>query len=124
VCSLSQASSLPACSLLSAERPEKRPRSEAEEEAPAAAREVPIDAGAANKILFVEGLPEATSANMLSLLFKQFPGFAEVRMVDARPGIAFVEYDSELNSSVALSGLAGFKVTPENALRISFAKRD
>lgn len=33
-----------------------------------------IDVGKPNKILFVEHLPEATTANMLAVLFKQFPG--------------------------------------------------
>ena len=33
---------------------------------------------------------------MLSMLFKQFAGFKEVRLVDARPGIAFVEYDNDM----------------------------
>ncbi len=49
--------------------------------------------------------------------------FAKVRMVDARPGIAFVEFDSDLSSSTALAGLQGFKITPENAMELSFAKQ-
>jgi U2 small nuclear ribonucleoprotein B'' len=32
-----------------------------------------------NKILFVQNLPEATTGQMLSMLFQQFPGFKEVR---------------------------------------------
>jgi hypothetical protein len=49
--------------------------------------------------------------------------YAKVRMVDARPGIAFVEFDSDLSSSTALAGLQGFKITPENAMELSFAKQ-
>lgn len=49
----------------------------------------------ANKILFVENLPEQSTTQMLTMLFQQFPGFREVRLVDARPGIAFVEYESD-----------------------------
>jgi U2 small nuclear ribonucleoprotein B'' len=60
---------------------------------------------------------------MLSLLFQQFPGFKEVRMVDSRPGIAFIEYENEVQSGVALQGLQGFKVTPQNAMAISYAKQ-
>ncbi|KIY99925.1 U1 small nuclear ribonucleoprotein A [Monoraphidium neglectum] len=75
-----------------------------------------------NKILFVQNLPEATTDAMLGMLFQQFPGFREVRLVDARPGIAFVEFENELQSGVALSGLQGFKVTPTNAMAITFAK--
>ncbi|GAX75127.1 hypothetical protein CEUSTIGMA_g2571.t1 [Chlamydomonas eustigma] len=76
-----------------------------------------------NKILFVQNLPEASTEAMLSLLFQQFPGFKEVRMVDSRPGIAFIEYENEVQSGVALQGLQGFKVTPQNAMAISYAKQ-
>jgi U2 small nuclear ribonucleoprotein B'' len=44
-------------------------------------------------------------------------------MVEARPGIAFVEYDNELLSGPAMAGLQGFKVTPQNAMAISYAKQ-
>ena len=47
---------------------------------------------------------------------------SKVRMVEARPGIAFVEFENEMQSGVAMSGLQGFKVTPTNAMAISFAK--
>ncbi len=50
---------------------------EAEE---AAAPAVPAGAGQPNKILFVEGLPEATTSSMLSMLFKQFPGCVRCRV--------------------------------------------
>lgn len=76
-----------------------------------------------NKILFVQQLPENSTDAMLSMLFQQFPGFKEVRMVEARPGIAFVEYENEMQSGVALNGLQGFKVTPTNAMAISYAKQ-
>mmetsp|Transcript_14850 Transcript_14850/g.62680 ORF Transcript_14850/g.62680 Transcript_14850/m.62680 type:complete len:230 (-) Transcript_14850:1101-1790(-) len=76
-----------------------------------------------NAILFVQGLPEATTASMLSMLFQQFPGFVEVRMVEAKPGIAFVEFDSETRSAVALSGLQGFKINPTHSMTLSYAKK-
>ena len=41
-----------------------------------------------NKILFVQNLPPATNAQMLSMLFQQFPGFREVRHVHAAPLLA------------------------------------
>lgn len=31
-----------------------------------------------NKILFVQNLPEATTGQMLTMLFQQYPGFMEV----------------------------------------------
>ena len=78
---------------------------------------------AANKILFVQNLPEASNSQMLTMLFQQFPGFKEVRMVDARPGIAFVEYENDMQASVAMQGLQGFKITPANAMQITYAKQ-
>jgi RNA recognition motif-containing protein len=76
-----------------------------------------------NKILFVENLPEQTTEMMLSMLFQQFPGFKEVRMVVNKPGIAFVEFDNEIEAGVAMSGLQHFKITPTHLMVISYAKK-
>ncbi|KAK9812219.1 hypothetical protein WJX73_004934 [Symbiochloris irregularis] len=75
-----------------------------------------------NKILFVQGLPETSNADMLTMLFQQFPGLKEVRMVEARPGIAFVEFDNDMQSSVAMSGLQNFKIA-DKQMAITFAKQ-
>lgn len=76
-----------------------------------------------NKILFAQNLPEATTGQMLTMLFQQYPGFMEVRMVEARPGIAFIEFDSDLSATTAMSGLQNFKITPEKAMMLSYAKQ-
>jgi len=76
-----------------------------------------------NQILFVENLPEAVNEMMLSMLFQQFPGFKEVRLVPGKTGIAFVEFESEMQSGVAMSGLQNFKITPTNLMKITYAKR-
>jgi U2 small nuclear ribonucleoprotein B'' len=68
-------------------------------------------------------LPEATTAAMLSMLFQQFPGFKEVRMVEAKPGIAFVEFETDTQASVALSGLQGFKINPTHSMTLAFAAK-
>jgi len=81
------------------------------------------DIGQPNKTLFIEDLPEATTEAMLSLLFQQFPGYQETRMVAGRPGIAFVDFDSDGQAGVAMSGLQGFKVTPTNAMKLTYAKQ-
>eukprot|EP00884_Botryococcus_braunii_P015525 jgi/Botrbrau1/2656/Bobra.0203s0007.1 len=81
------------------------------------------EAAPPNKILFVQNLPEAATKQMLGMLFQQFAGFTEVRMVEQRPGIAFVEFENDMQASVAMSGLEGFKVTPEKAMSISYAKQ-
>ncbi|WIA35084.1 hypothetical protein OEZ86_003570 [Tetradesmus obliquus] len=98
--------------------------------APAAAAGGPAAAAGAadgsappNKILFAQNLPEASTSQMLTLLFNQYPGFLEVRMVEARPGIAFIEFDAELSATTAMSGLQNFKITPDRAMLLSYAKQ-
>ncbi|PSC70739.1 U2 small nuclear ribonucleo B -like isoform B [Micractinium conductrix] len=81
-----------------------------------------VDVGKPGSKLFVEGLPAATTAAMLDMLFKQFPGCKEVTMIPSKPGVAFIEFETEMQASVALSGLQGFKITPQNAMTITYAK--
>ena len=60
---------------------------------------------------------------MLEVLFQQYPGFREVRMIAAKPGIAFVEFEDENQSMVAMQALQGFRMSPENPIAISYAKK-
>ena len=76
-----------------------------------------------NEILFITNLPEETNEMMLSMLFNQFPGFKEVRLVPGRHDIAFVEFETEMQSAAARDALQGFKITPTTAIKISFAKK-
>lgn len=76
-----------------------------------------------NQILFLTNLPDETSEMMLSMLFNQFPGFKEVRLVPNRHDIAFVEFANEMQSAAAKEALQGFKITPTHAMKISFAKK-
>ncbi|CAG2164125.1 unnamed protein product [Oppiella nova] len=76
-----------------------------------------------NNILFLTNLPEETNEMMLQMLFNQFPGFKEVRLVPGRHDIAFVEFDNEFQSGAAKDALQGFKVTPTHAIKITFAKK-
>lgn len=76
-----------------------------------------------NNILFIQNLPHQTTSMMLQMLFSQCPGFKEVRMVEARPGIAFVEYENEMQSTVAMQGLQGFKINDDHPMLITYAKK-
>ena len=78
---------------------------------------------APNKLLFVQNLPAEASELMVSMLFQQFPGYKEVRLVPGKAGIAFVEFEQEAQSGVAMAGLQEFKITPQNLMKISYAKR-
>lgn len=57
-----------------------------------------------------------------SCIFR-FPGFKEVRIVPGRSNIAFVEMENEAQATAAKNSLNGFKMTPTNAIKISFAKK-
>lgn len=95
-----------------------------------------------NKLLLVQNIPNLEPAivhEMLVTLFKQcvfkyfkirknkflifcrFEGLKEVRMAPGR-GVAFVEFENEIQSSRARDGLQNFKVAPEFPLSVSFAK--
>ncbi|CAJ2632008.1 U1 small nuclear ribonucleoprotein A isoform X2 [Trifolium pratense] len=76
-----------------------------------------------NNILFIQNLPNETTPMMLQMLFLQYPGFKEVRMVETKPGIAFVEYGDEMQSTAAMQALQGFKITPQNPMLITYAKK-
>lgn len=84
---------------------------------------IPEAPAAPNNILFVQNLPHEATTLMLSVLFRQYPGFKEVRMVEAKPGIAFVEYENELQSMVAMNALQNFKIVGDNAMLITYAKK-
>jgi U2 small nuclear ribonucleoprotein B'' len=76
-----------------------------------------------NKILFLTNLPEGTEQSMLQMLFQPFSGFKEVRLVPGRSDIAFVEFENEQLSTMAKDALQGFKMGPNNPIKITYAKK-
>eukprot|EP00299_Pterocystis_sp_00344_P009516 c4031_g1_i1.p1 GENE.c4031_g1_i1~~c4031_g1_i1.p1 ORF type:complete len:230 (-),score=42.65 c4031_g1_i1:16-705(-) len=73
-------------------------------------------------VLFLENLPEQCTVQMLEMLFAQFVGYKESRLVPGKPGIAFVEFDLEPHATLAMNGLQGFKITESNYMKISYRK--
>merc|ERR1712190_103232 len=82
-----------------------------------------VDQNPPNKMLFLENIPHNSTSQMLKMLFQQFTGFIDVRMVPSRSGIAFVNFETEAHASFAKNGLDEFRITPECAIRVTFAKR-
>lgn len=78
---------------------------------------------ATNNILFLSNLPDETTQMMLSMLFQEMPGFKDVRLVDGRSDIGFVEFETPSQAQVAKDQLDGFKITPENAMVIKYANQ-
>lgn len=85
-----------------------------------------------NHILFVQGLPETVSkdgqpvtvSDLLRELFGRFAGFIEVRLVPGKDDIAFVEFSTENDAAIALSGLNGHVLgTPPRPMAVSFARK-
>jgi U2 small nuclear ribonucleoprotein B'' len=76
-----------------------------------------------NKILFLQNLPPETSENMLTMLFRAYQGFKEVRMVPGKSDIAFVEYENEHQAMTAMDQLNNFKLTPTHSMKIIYAKK-
>ena len=66
---------------------------------------------------------DAKSGYLRSVPSFRFPGFKEVRLVPGRHDIAFVEFDNEVQAGAARDALQGFKITQNNAMKISFAKK-
>lgn len=73
-----------------------------------------------NNILFIEKLAPSVNNTELEQLFKQYPGFKEVRTFPVKL-YAFVEYENEFQAGVALLGLNGYKVSEDCELQISFS---
>ncbi|CAL8355085.1 unnamed protein product [Boreogadus saida] len=83
----------------------------------------PVQDNPPNYILFLSNLPEETNEMMLSMLFNQFPGFKEVRLVPGKHDIAFVEFEGEALAGVAKDALQGFRITATCAMKITYAKK-
>jgi RNA recognition motif-containing protein len=77
----------------------------------------------ANELLFLSNLPSNTTEEQLVALFREYPGFKEVRMVPGKAEIAFVEYDNEKHATAAKTVLDGFRITPTHSMKVQFAKR-
>lgn len=82
--------------------------------------ETPIQNENPSNILFAESLPVECKEMMLSMLFRQYAGFKEVRV--PRPGLAFAEFDDEPHATVALKALNGFKLTASDTLNLKYGK--
>ena len=54
-----------------------------------------------NSTLFVSNLPNETTREALEVLFRQFAGYGDVRLVPGREGISFVDFDNEAGAASA-----------------------
>jgi len=82
----------------------------------------PQGAAEPNRTMFVENLPVEATDTMLSMLFRQYPGFQEVRLIAGR-NVAFVDYQNEYQAGMAMQGLQGFAMTPQVKLQLTYARK-
>ena len=70
-------------------------------------------------VILVENLPKEANEAMLMLVFQRFPGPQAVTMdKGGQGGSARVEYDGEEGADAAVSGLQGFKLSTNKAMRL------
>lgn len=79
-----------------------------------------VDATPPSHILLATDLPADVNEMMLSMLFRQYDGFAEVRL--PRDGLAFIEFDTEPHATLALERLNGFQLTKDDSLKLTYGK--
>ncbi len=77
-----------------------------------------------SNILFAVDLPEEASTATLTAIMQPYYGFKEVRTITTKKGLAFIEFENELQSSLAMQSLAGYRFpVSQQPLRLAFAKR-
>lgn len=76
-----------------------------------------------NRILFIENLPTETTKTMLTVLFQQYTGYKDARLIPGKPGIAFVEFADSFQATTAKDSLQDFKITPARSMKITFARQ-
>jgi RNA recognition motif-containing protein len=78
-----------------------------------------------NKVLFLQNLPPPDEYGHDDLvgLFGRFPGMVEIRMIEAKPGIAFAEFQTPEQATPAKDRLNGMKLGfAEKVMKITFQR--
>lgn len=75
-----------------------------------------------HNILFAQGLPDDCTDQMLTMLFSQYVGYKEVRLIAAK-NVAFIEFEDPIQAGIALQHLNGFQLTPDHPMSVSYARK-
>lgn len=73
-----------------------------------------------HRILFAQNLPTDVTQQSLTTIFQHIPGFREVRIAGNR-GLAFIEFDTEVQSGMALRQLNGFQLSATHVLNLTYS---
>lgn len=72
-------------------------------------------------LLLAKGLPDECNELMLRMLFRQYAGYKEVKLLGE--GYATIEFGSENEATSGLKGLNGFKLTTSSTLDLTYGER-
>jgi hypothetical protein len=64
-----------------------------------------------------------TDEKRLQVIFGQFPGLKEVRLIQNRHDVAFVEYVEIHQATQAMNSLQGYLIDPDHPMKIVYAKK-
>eukprot|EP01041_Mallomonas_annulata_P004487 gene4487-8925_t len=76
-----------------------------------------------HRILFAQALPDSCTVELLTGLFQPYPGFIEVRMIPGKKGIAFIEFQDQIQASMSLQQLNGIKLPSGETLHLTYSKQ-
>ncbi len=74
-----------------------------------------------NRILFAQNLPLDITSDRLISLFQQVHGFKEVRIVPDNRGLAFIEFENEVQAGIPLRQFHGFQLSPTHLLNLTYS---
>lgn len=74
-----------------------------------------------SSLLLARNLPTECNDMMLAMLFRQYAGYKEVKMIGE--GNATIEFGTENEATSALKGLNGFKLTTSSTLDLTYGQQ-
>lgn len=77
--------------------------------------------GGIGKTIIARNLPEDCTPQMLTMLFQQHPGFVDVRIAPGNKGVAFIDFEQDVQGSMAVKQLNGFQLTSSSSLQLELS---
>lgn len=95
---------------------EKRKRDEEDDDN----QPIPKKISSSKNVLSVLNLPVDVTSDMLIMLFQQCSGYLEVRLPPGNKGVAFVEFEDQVQAGLAHRQLNGIKISETYSLDLVF----
>jgi U2 small nuclear ribonucleoprotein B'' len=74
-----------------------------------------------HRVLLAQCLPEECTGPMLESIFKAAAGVVEVRRAPGSNGVAFIEFENEVQAGTALRLLHGYQLTATASLNLTYS---